>query len=176
MVSLFAILGGAKVSGKLEVIDNLLGRVDALLGGGAMAYTFFLAQGLPVGRSLVEPDLIETTRRILDEATSRGVRLELPRDHVVAPSLDADTTHATLAVDDPAIGERLGVDIGPTPIARSAARRASAPRTHAGTPSGALARAAHGREAAHPTRGNSHPRPPACSSALAASSASVASL
>ena len=115
-----AILGGAKVSGKLEVIDNLLGRVDALLVGGAMAYTFFLAQGLPVGRSLVEPDLIETTRRILDEATSRGVRLELPRDHVVAPSLDADTTHETLAVDDPAIGERLGVDIGPTTIARYA--------------------------------------------------------
>ncbi len=113
-----AILGGAKVSGKLEVIDNLLGRVDALLVGGAMAYTFFLGQGHPVGRSLVEPDLVDTTRRILDEASSRGVQLELPRDHVVATGLDAEAAHETLAVDDPAIGDRMGVDIGPATVAR----------------------------------------------------------
>ncbi len=115
-----AILGGAKVSGKLEVIDNLLGRVDALLVGGAMAYTFFLAQGHPVGRSLVETDLLETTRRILADAAKRGVQLALPRDHVVAPSLDGDATHETLAVDDPAIGDRMGVDIGPATVARYA--------------------------------------------------------
>src|SRR5207237_9759634 len=60
-----AILGGAKVSDKLEVIENLLGKVDALLIGGAMAYTFFKAQGLPVGKSLVEPDLVDTAKDIL---------------------------------------------------------------------------------------------------------------
>ena len=108
-----AVLGGAKVSGKLEVIENLLPRIDALLIGGAMAYTFFRARGLPVGRSLVEPDLVEATRAIEREAAERGVRLELPVDHVVAAGLEADADHACLAVDDPAIGDRLGVDIGP---------------------------------------------------------------
>ena len=108
-----AVLGGAKVSGKLEVIENLLPRVDALLVGGAMAYTFFRARGLPVGRSLVEPDLVEATRTIERSAAERGVRLELPSDHVVAAGLDAGAAHECLAVDDPAIGERLGVDIGP---------------------------------------------------------------
>ena len=108
-----AVLGGAKVSGKLEVIENLLPRIDALLVGGAMAYTFFRARGLPVGRSLVEPDLVEATRAIERSAAERGVRLELPTDHVVATGLDRGAAHACLAVDDPAIGERLGVDIGP---------------------------------------------------------------
>lgn len=108
-----AVLGGAKVSGKLEVIENLLPRVDALLIGGAMAYTFFQARGLAVGRSLVEPALIDATRRIERSAAEHGVRLELPSDHVVADGLDAGAPHACLAVDDAAIGERLGVDIGP---------------------------------------------------------------
>ena len=108
-----ALLGGAKVSGKLEVIENLLPRVDALLVGGAMAYTFFRARGLPVGRSLVEPDLVETTQRVERDAAERNVRLELPADHVVAATLDAGAAGEVLAVDDPAIGERLGVDIGP---------------------------------------------------------------
>ena len=108
-----AILGGAKVSGKLEVLENLLGRVDALLIGGAMAYTFFRARGLPTGQSLVEPDLVDATRRIAQGAAKRGVRLELPTDHVVAARLEAGSPHETLAVSDAAIGERLGVDIGP---------------------------------------------------------------
>ena len=108
-----AVLGGAKVSGKLEVIENLLPRIDALLIGGAMAYTFFRARGLPVGRSLVEPDLLDATRTIERAAAERDVRLELPSDHVVATGLDAGAAHERLAVDDPAIGERLGVDIGP---------------------------------------------------------------
>lgn len=108
-----AVLGGAKVSGKLEVVENLLPRVDALLVGGAMAYTFFLARGLPVGRSLVEPDLAEAARAVERAAAGRGVRLMLPTDHVVAAGLDAGAEHACLAVDDPAIGARLGVDIGP---------------------------------------------------------------
>ena len=108
-----AVLGGAKVSGKLEVIENLLPRVDALLVGGAMAYTFFRARGLPTGRSLVEPDLVETTRSVERSAAERHVRLELPADHVVATGLEAGAACECLAVDDPAIGERLGVDIGP---------------------------------------------------------------
>ena len=108
-----AVLGGAKVSGKLEVIENLLPRVDTLLIGGAMAYTFFRARGLPVGRSLVEADLVEATRAIERGARERGVRLELPVDHVVATGLAAGSVHECLAVDDPAIGDRLGVDIGP---------------------------------------------------------------
>ena len=108
-----AILGGAKVSGKLEVIKNLLPRVDGLLIGGAMTYTFFLARGLPTGRSLVEPLLVSETRRIEAAATERGVRLELPADHVVAGSLEASAAHECLAVDDIAISDRMGVDIGP---------------------------------------------------------------
>ncbi len=107
-----AVLGGAKVSGKLEVIENLLGRVDALLVGGAMAYTFFQARGLPVGGSLVEPDLLDATRRVERAAAERGVRLTLPTDHVVADRIAADAAHDELPVDDPAIGGRIGVDIG----------------------------------------------------------------
>ena len=107
-----AVLGGAKVSGKLEVIENLLGRVDALLVGGAMAYTFFQARGLPVGGSLVEPDLLDATRRVERAAAERGVRLALPTDHVVADRIAADAAHDELPVDDPAIGGRIGVDIG----------------------------------------------------------------
>lgn len=108
-----ALLGGAKVAGKLEVIENLLPRIDALLIGGAMAYTFFRARGLPVGRSLVEPDLVEAARAVERAAAGRGVRLMLPTDHVVAAGIDAGAGHACLSVDDPAIGERMGVDIGP---------------------------------------------------------------
>ena len=107
------ILGGAKVSGKLEVIGNLLPRLDALLVGGAMAYTFLKARGHPVGRSLVEDALADTVRDVERTADAHGVRLELPVDHVVADRLDADAAHAVLGVDDPAIGDRLGVDIGP---------------------------------------------------------------
>ena len=108
-----AILGGAKVSDKLEVIENLIERVDALLIGGAMAYTFLKAQGRPVGKSLVEDDLLDTARGLLDRARRAGVELMLPVDHVVAPTLDASAPTATLKVDDPAIGERMGLDIGP---------------------------------------------------------------
>ena len=112
------ILGGAKVSGKLEVIGNLLPRLDALLIGGAMAYTFLKAHGHPVGRSLVEEALVDTTRDVERTARTHGVRLELPVDHVVADGIDADAAHATLAIDDPAIGSRLGVDVGPETVGR----------------------------------------------------------
>jgi phosphoglycerate kinase len=113
-----AILGGAKVSDKLEVIENLLGKVDALLIGGAMAYTFFKARGLPVGKSLVEEDLVATARDLEARATARGVRLELPVDHVVAPKLEAGAPTETLDVTDAAIGDRMGLDIGPKTVAR----------------------------------------------------------
>ena len=108
-----AVLGGAKVSDKIEVIENFLARVDTLLIGGAMAYTFFKAKGLPVGRSLVEDDKLDAARGVVAKAAERGVRLELPVDHVVADKIEAGVPTATLAVDDPAIGDRMGLDIGP---------------------------------------------------------------
>ncbi len=108
-----AILGGAKVSDKLEVIENLIPRVDALLIGGAMAYTFFKARGVPVGRSLVEEELLDSARDIERRARERSLRLELPVDHVVAPKLEAGAPAETLAVGDGAIGDRMGLDIGP---------------------------------------------------------------
>ena len=111
-----AILGGAKVSDKLEVIENLIPRVDALLIGGAMAYTFFKARSLPVGKSLVEDDLLDAAREIEARAKARSLRLELPVDHVVAPKLEAGRAAETLAVADPAIGDRMGLDIGPKTI------------------------------------------------------------
>jgi len=113
-----AVLGGAKVSDKLEVIQNLVPRVDALLIGGAMAYTFFRARGLPVGKSLVEEDLLDAAREVEQQAKSRNLRFELPSDHVVAPKLEAGAPAETLDVGDPAIGDRMGLDIGPTTIAR----------------------------------------------------------
>ena len=112
-----AILGGAKVSDKLEVIQNLVPRVDALLIGGAMAYTFFKARNLPVGKSLVEAALLDAARDVESRAQARGLRLELPVDHVVAPKLEAGAPAETLDVGDPAIGDRMGLDIGPKTIA-----------------------------------------------------------
>src|SRR4029453_3547397 len=82
-----AILGGAKVSDKIEVIENLLGRVNRLLIGGAMAYTFFKSRDVPIGRSLVEDDKLDEARRIEAAAAARGVQIELPVDHVVAGRL-----------------------------------------------------------------------------------------
>jgi phosphoglycerate kinase len=116
-----AILGGAKVSDKLEVIENLLGRVDALLIGGAMAYTFLKAQDQPVGKSLVEAELVDTARGLLDRAERSGIALELPVDHVVAPKLEATAPTQTLDIGDKTIGDRMGLDIGPKTIEKYAA-------------------------------------------------------
>jgi phosphoglycerate kinase len=107
-----AILGGAKVSDKLEVIESMIPRVDALLIGGAMAYTFLKAGGLPVGKSLVEDDLLDEAQRIEARAKERRLRFELPVDHVVAPKVEAGVPAETLATSDPAIGDRMGLDIG----------------------------------------------------------------
>jgi phosphoglycerate kinase len=108
-----AVLGGAKVSDKIDVIENLVPRVDRLLIGGAMAYTFFKAQGKPVGTSLVEDDKLSAARDILERAKARGLPLLLPVDHVVAPKIAADAPAETISVDDPKIGDRMGLDIGP---------------------------------------------------------------
>ncbi len=111
-----AILGGAKVSDKIEVIQNLLSKVDRLVVGGAMAYTFFKSRGLPVGRSLVEDDKLETARELVAEAERRRVSIELPIDHVVTDRIDGTAAHEVLPIGDASIGDRLGVDIGPATI------------------------------------------------------------
>ena len=112
-----AILGGAKVSDKIEVIENLIPRVDRLLIGGAMAYTFFKAMDQPVGRSLVEDDKLDAARDIMARAKERKLELLLPTDHVVAAKLEAGVPVETLAVGDAAIGDRMGLDIGPATVA-----------------------------------------------------------
>ncbi len=112
-----AVLGGAKVSDKLEVIENFVPRVDALVIGGAMAYTFFKARGLAIGSSLVEDDLVGAAREIEQRAAERGLRLELPTDHVVAPKPEAGVPTEVLPVGDARIADRMGLDIGPKTIA-----------------------------------------------------------
>jgi phosphoglycerate kinase len=112
------ILGGAKVSDKLEVIENMLGKVDRLLIGGAMAYTFFKSRGVPIGRSLVEDDKLDAARKIEASAADWKVQFELPADHVVTDRLEEANAHEVLSVGDQAIGDRLGVDIGPATIER----------------------------------------------------------
>jgi phosphoglycerate kinase len=111
-----AILGGAKVSDKLDVIENLLGRVDRLIIGGAMAYTFFRAQNISTGKSLVEEDKIDAARTILEHAKTRGLLVALPVDHVVTNKIDGTGSSQTLLVTDSSIGDRMGVDIGPKTI------------------------------------------------------------
>src|SRR5471032_1865273 len=111
-----AIIGGAKVSDKIDVIQNMLGKVDHLIIGGAMAYTFFKSRGVPVGRSLVEDDKLDEARAIEADAKTRGVTLLLPTDHVVAAKLEAGAAHEILAVGDARIGDRMGLDIGPATI------------------------------------------------------------
>ena len=111
-----ALLGGAKVSDKIEVIENLIAHVDRLLIGGAMAYTFFKANGKPVGRSLVEDDKLDAARDIMARAEQRGLELLLPVDHVVAAKIETGVPVQTISVDDPSIGDRMGLDIGPATV------------------------------------------------------------
>jgi phosphoglycerate kinase len=107
-----AVLGGAKVSDKLGVIDNLLQRVDDLLIGGAMCFTFLRARGLDVGASRVEEEQLDAVGRLIDQA---GARLHLPVDVVAAATFDADAEHRTVAVDQMPDGW-LGLDIGPRTV------------------------------------------------------------
>jgi phosphoglycerate kinase len=115
-----AILGGAKVSDKLEVIENLLGKVNALCIGGAMAYTFLKARGVAIGKSLVEDDLLDKAKELERRAAEAKVTLALPTDHVVTTKLEAGAPSEVLKVGDAAIGDRMGVDIGPETSARYA--------------------------------------------------------
>ncbi len=108
---LVAILGGAKVSDKLSVIENLLDKVDALLVGGGMAYTFLKAQGLEIGRSLCEDERLETVRAARAKARERGVELLLPVDHVAAQELAPDAATKECGPGIPA--GWMGLDIGP---------------------------------------------------------------
>jgi len=114
---LVAILGGVKISDKLAVVSNLLQRVDTILVGGAMAYTFLKAQDVPVGDSRVEEGFLDECRSVLAEATKLGVAIELPSDHLCAPDFASDAA-------EPAEGAipagRMGLDIGPATAARYA--------------------------------------------------------
>ena len=106
------VLGGAKVSDKLGVISNLLGKVDVMAIGGGMVFTFLAAQGKEIGKSLVEAEMLDTVRGLIKEAQEKNVRLVLPTDIVVAPAFAADSPATTVAADAiPA--DQMGLDIGP---------------------------------------------------------------
>ena len=107
-----AVLGGAKVSDKLAALENLAKKVDTLLVGGGMAATFFAAQGLHVGESLVEPEQFATARSVLAAAKESGLDLRLPVDIVVADSFSADAQHKVVEADRMPLGYRI-MDIGP---------------------------------------------------------------
>jgi phosphoglycerate kinase len=109
-----AVLGGAKVSDKMNVIHNLMKLADAMLIGGAMAYTFLKAQGLPVGKSLVENDKLDLARGLMEEARARNFRLRLPVDHVLAESPASTVTKVTNIAQTPE--GLMGLDIGPKTV------------------------------------------------------------
>ena len=110
-----AILGGAKVSDKIEVVENLMKIADAMLIGGGMAYTFLKAQGVPIGKSLVEDDKLELAKKILAEAKQKNFKFLLPMDHVVAAEFKADALSRVVDAEaTPA--DQMGLDIGPKTI------------------------------------------------------------
>ena len=110
-----AIIGGAKVSSKIAVLESLLGKVDRLIVGGGMAYTFLKAKGLSVGASLVEEDMIDTARQILQKAYETHIYIYLPIDHIVTTefSPDAEAKHVARGNIDP---DQMGMDIGPMTV------------------------------------------------------------
>jgi phosphoglycerate kinase len=120
-----AVLGGAKVSDKIGVIDHLLAKVQAFAIGGAMAYTFLRAQGKPVGRSRVEEDKVDLARDTLARAEAAKVRVLLPMDHLAADKPEAGATTRVISADD-FPDDLLGVDIGPETAKRYAAEIAAA--------------------------------------------------
>ena len=120
-----AILGGAKVSDKIEVVENLMKIADAMLIGGGMAYTFLKAQGLGIGTSLVEEDKLDLARKILADAKQKNFKLLLPVDHIIAPEFKADAPAKTVDVSaTPA--DQMGLDIGPKTVAAYSAEIAKA--------------------------------------------------
>ena len=106
------VLGGAKVSDKLGVIENLLGKVDVLAIGGGMVFTFLKAQGKEIGTSLVEAEMLDVVKGLIATAEKNGVKLILPTDIVVAPAFAADAT-PTLVAADAIPADQMGLDIGP---------------------------------------------------------------
>lgn len=116
---LVAVLGGAKVSDKLALVEHLLARVDSLVIGGGMAFTFLRALGHGVGRSLLETDQIETARRVLETARRRSTPVVLPVDAVVADGLDSPSGRAVSVREIPAT--QMGLDIGPLTVEKFAA-------------------------------------------------------
>ncbi|MBZ5722244.1 MAG: phosphoglycerate kinase [Acidobacteriia bacterium] len=111
-----AILGGAKVSDKIGVIHNLMDKVDALIIGGGMAYTFLKAHGEQVGKSLVEEDKVDLARQLLQEAKTRKLRFLLPTDHVVAEKIDVNAVVRTINSGNPIPANLMALDIGPKTI------------------------------------------------------------
>ena len=122
---LLAIVAGSKVSTKLELLGSLLEKVDGLIVGGGIANTFLAARGFPIGKSLVENDLIDTARAILDKAAARGTQIPLPSDVVVAPAFAADAPATVKSVGDVS-AEDMILDIGPVTAAAYATRIAQA--------------------------------------------------
>src|ERR1700682_1724678 len=115
-----AVLGGAKVSDKIEVVKNLMRVADSMLIGGGMAYTFLKSQGLPIGNSLVEPDKLELAGKLLADAKQRNFQLLLPTAHVLGAQFKADTETRTVSVTATPDGW-MGLDIGPDTIAKYSA-------------------------------------------------------
>jgi phosphoglycerate kinase len=111
-----AILGGAKVSDKIGVIQNLLPKLDVLIIGGGMAYTFLKAQGVPIGKSLVEEDKIELAKDLLRQAETRNVKLLLPTDHIVADRVDAGVSGKIVKPGESIPPNMMALDIGPQTI------------------------------------------------------------
>lgn len=114
------VLGGAKVSDKLGVISNLLGKVDVMAIGGGMVFTFLAAQGKEIGKSLVEAEMLDTVRGLINEAEAKNVRLVLPTDIVVAPAFAPDSP-ATIVAADAIPADQMGLDIGPDSASNFAA-------------------------------------------------------
>jgi len=111
-----AILGGAKVSDKINVIRNLMTKVDALIIGGGMAYTFLKAQGEQVGKSLVEEDKLDLARQLLQEAKTHKLKFLLPIDHVIADRIDANAVTRVVSNGEPIPPNMMALDIGPKTI------------------------------------------------------------
>lgn len=112
-----AILGGAKVSDKIGVIENLMNKIDALIIGGGMAYTFLKAQGQEVGKSLVEADKIELAKNLLAQAKKRNLKFLLPLDHVAAMKPEANAVIQQVGEGQPIPADKMALDIGPKTIA-----------------------------------------------------------
>jgi len=111
-----AILGGAKVSDKIGVIENLLTKVNVLIIGGGMAYTFLKAQGQEIGKSLLEADKIDLARKLLEDAKKRNVKLLLPVDHVVAMKPEPNAVVQQIGEGQPIPADKMALDIGPKTI------------------------------------------------------------